>query len=375
MHLMCDSFLSPINIRYVSLLCLFVAGLDVRVQAEAIHRLQYDGLHREYLVYTPSTVEQRDLPLVMTLHGYSSTASGMAHYYGLARHAEQHRYILVIPQSSTFPANDSDEHVTSWNDLAANVEQDPDVPHCLPDHRVYPAPPANCGEMSRCAWTACADDSGFLQQVLDEVLARHRVDSSRIYLLGISNGGMMAMRLACDKPWRFSAVASVIAQLAPGHACGPGSKLPLLHLIGGRDDTVRADGLPGSDGYIYSSAAETATTWARSLGCAAQAKPWQTKLSRSMGLECSAYKDCPEISTGVISCADSKEGHDWPGQRAGPSASCVTAIQKDSGLKRPTCSGEQYTVRDQGMNLVWEFFNANRRTTSVTRPLTLRSGQ
>jgi poly(3-hydroxybutyrate) depolymerase len=48
-------------------------------------------------------------------------------------------------------------------------------------------------------------------------------DLNRFYLLGNSNGGSMAQRLGCDYSDRFAAVAIMIYQMPPGHACGPAS--------------------------------------------------------------------------------------------------------------------------------------------------------
>lgn len=179
-------------------------------------------------------------------------------------------------------------------------------------------------------WTSCHDDLGFIDAMLDALLANYPIDASRVYLLGVSNGGMMTLRLGCNLADRFAAVAPIIGQLAPGHACGPDSDVPMLHLAGGMDEVVRADGTAGAaDGFVYTSVEETAAVWAGALDCATGPVPWSMALAESAGLECEAYQDCRVPGHEVVSCIEPDTAHDWPAQTGGQSL---------------------------GMDLVWAFF-------------------
>ena len=139
----------------------------------------------------------------------------------------------------------------------------------------------------------------------------------------------MAFRLACDMPARFAAVAVLTIQMPPGFACGPGRSLPLLHLYGEQDETVGFDGTPTPDGWIYTSAADTARVWAEALQCQNGSAPWRTATSESLGLSCLSYGDCRVSDHQVISCRDPEAGHEWRGQRlADTVADCVSPEQQ-----------------------------------------------
>ena len=211
------------------------------------HTVQYDGIEREYFVHVPAAKTQQERPAVIALHGYRSSATGFEAVHGLNRHADLENFIAVYPQGSHFVADDGDysgSRITSWNDLAGNAPPSGETPHCETDHNVYPCPP-ECGSCEGCAWTACYDDIGFLERVIDEVLIDYPIDAERVYLLGVSNGAMMALQLACQHPQRFAAVAAIIGQLGAGQACAPEAGMPLIHL-GSKDDTyVPIDGSPG----------------------------------------------------------------------------------------------------------------------------------
>ena len=327
----------------------------------------HDGVERAYLVHVPPSASQADakLPVVIGLHGYGSTASGFQAKNGLNRHSDSHGYIAVFVQGSHFvsesPGREPD-WVSSWNELAANQGPTAAGPHCTDDRAQYPCPP-ECGSCKFCDWTTCHDDLGFFEKMLDAVAAEFPTDTDRYYLLGVSTGGMMTLRLGCAIPGRFAAIASIIGQLAIGYACGPAIDSPLLHLYGLKDNTVRSDGKPSGDGFIYSTAAETAGVWATALACSAGPQEWQNETSRQMGLECTAYSRCADETHEVVSCADPDGGHEWPSNFVeGVPATCVTPEQYDYIPIQPHCPspGDEYV--SLGMDLVWTFFSRYRRS-------------
>ena len=329
--------------------------------------MQHDGIEREYFVHIPdgAIIGEDELPLVVGVHGYTSTATGFQAAHGLNRHSDQHGYIVVYPQGSHFQvdAGEGEKYlITSWNDLAANLPAKSDGPHCTAASARYPCPP-ECGSCSRCAWTSCYDDVGFLEKVLDAVQAEFPIDPERVYLLGVSNGGMMTLRMGCNLPGRFAAVAPIIAQLAPGYDCGPSTDLPMLQLYGGKDETVRYDGKAGKDdGFRYASAATTAATWAGALGCTSGPRPWKNDISEQAGLACTAYSDCAVDDQEVVSCMDPEAEHWWPSQGyEGSSATCVTEEQFESLPGQHHCPPEPGAYEHLGMDLIWQFFSRYRR--------------
>lgn len=335
-----------------------------------LHRTTFhDGIEREYFIHLPTDFSRSaGVPLVVAIHGYTSTATGFQMAYSLNAHADAHGYMIVYPQGSYFAADGplgEPMLITSWNDLAANQPPKPEGPHCTADRYQYPCPP-ECGECGHCGWTSCYDDAGFIDAMIGDIQAEFSPDANRVYLLGVSNGGMMALRLACNMSSRFAAVVPIIAQLAPGYACGPDTDLPMLHLYGGVDDTVRHDGLPGGDGYVYTSASETAKLWADALACDSAPNDWQNELSLAAGLSCKAYSNCREPGHEVVSCMAPDGGHDWPGQRvSGMPATCVTAEQAAALPDQERCPTPTNRTAHKGMDLVWDFVSRYRKTGDV----------
>lgn len=172
----------------------------------------------------------------------------------------------------------------------------------------------------------------------------------------------MALRLGCNLSDRFAAIAPIIGQLAPGYACSPSVDLPMIHLFGGKDDTVRYDGTAGGDGFRYTSAEQTAKVWANAMACDSGPGTWENIFSTKAGLECTAYADCALDGQQVISCMDPDGTHEWPEQRVPESsATCVTAEQFKSMPDQTHCSKLNGEHRSYGMDLVWDFFNRYRR--------------
>jgi polyhydroxybutyrate depolymerase len=141
---------------------------------------EFDGRKRTFTVYIPKSLStDRPAPLVFQLHGGRGTGVETDGLTKLNALAEKERFIAVAP----------DGVEKNWNDGRTDVR---DV----------------------AAFSKNIDDVGFLVTVLDEIGTHHRVDQSRVYSMGISNGAMMSARLACDRPDRFAAVG-VVAGTGP----------------------------------------------------------------------------------------------------------------------------------------------------------------
>ncbi len=97
-------------------------------------------------------------------------------------------------------------------------------------------------------------DVAFTKQILHYLKGKYSIDSSRVYATGLSNGGGMALALACQAPELFSAVAGVAtASYTPIFNYCSGQVDTLL--IHGSDDAVAPfdhDGVNGHGGNYYS---------------------------------------------------------------------------------------------------------------------------
>jgi poly(3-hydroxybutyrate) depolymerase len=98
-----------------------------------------------------------------------------------------------------------------------------------------------------CCATSPLDDVAYLRELVAEVAERVRVDLSRVYVVGFSNGGMMAWRAVCEAPDVFAAAGVVAgALLVPCPV-----RVRVFHVHGVRDGTVRLTGGRGFKGHVF----------------------------------------------------------------------------------------------------------------------------
>ncbi len=328
------------------------------------HTFEHDGVEREYFVHVPQNA-QGALPVVLGLHGYTGTATGFEYAHDLNAHANKTGYIVVYPQATHFMvAEDSPApyRATTWNSYSDANPDRTAGPHCTAESAKYPCPPG-CGECHACQWEPCTDDVAFIERVLDEVQASYATDSSRYYVLGVSSGGIMTIRVACDLSERFAAAAPIIALQPPGHTCGPESDLPVMFLMGALDETIRLDGTAGKDdGFIYATLAESAKVWADAMQCKSGPSAWSNDFIAAAGVECTTYSSCRIAGHEVLSCVDPSGAHMWPEQ--GPAdapSTCVSKLQFDSMPEKTICATAPQPGPHAGMDLVWSFFSQYRR--------------
>ena len=80
------------------------------------------------------------------------------------------------------------------------------------------------------------NDVGFISALLDDLEKRANIDQQRIYIVGHSNGYMMAHRLGEALPERITAIASVAGAHVP--IAAHGRALPVLHIHSEDDPRV-----------------------------------------------------------------------------------------------------------------------------------------
>jgi polyhydroxybutyrate depolymerase len=173
-------------------------------------------------------------PLVVLLHGYSSSALETEAYVKLTALADARGFLYAAPDGSV--------------DAAGN--------------RFWNATDACCDV----AGTG-VDDSAYLRGVIDAIKERLSVDTKRVFIVGHSNGGFMAYRMACDHADAIAAVVSVAgAMVANRSLCQPSHPVSILQIHGTEDETIAYDG--GENfGVPYPSAKQTVADWVSLNGC------------------------------------------------------------------------------------------------------------
>ncbi|MBU6281221.1 hypothetical protein KGQ64_03185 [bacterium] len=93
---------------------------------------------------------------------------------------------------------------------------------------------------------ARADDVGYLAAVVDDLATHYAIDRARVFATGLSNGGAMSYRLACESDLVVAiAPVSGANQLAAAQGCSPGRPVSTLHFHGTADPCWPFEGGPG----------------------------------------------------------------------------------------------------------------------------------
>lgn len=252
--------------------------------SETSFTLQHEGDARSYRVFAPTSYsEETQTPLLLALHGRPSDAERMQKLSEFNSRAENHGFLVAYPQGKN----------KFWNYL-----------HGLADNRTPP------------------NDPEFIWRVIDDVKARFNVDDKRVYVAGISNGGFMAQRLACESTEVFAAFASVAAT---GYAympeeCATRAAVSMLYIHGTADAKVPWVGLsiPGDSGTsrpVTMSMRDSITYWSNRAGCSPDVRREQveskqsnptTHVVRFSSRECVGQNE-------VMLYAVMGGGHNWPG--------------------------------------------------------------
>jgi polyhydroxybutyrate depolymerase len=159
--------------------------------------------------------------------------------------------------------------------------------------------------------TPVADDVAFVSQVLDRVTTDLPIDKARIFIAGVSAGGFMAYRLACELSGRIAGMASVAGTMLVD-SCHPARPVSILEMHGTDDSNVPYDGGAVFNGAASPSVAAVMQSWATLDGCANSSTQSQTGITRT-----SAWKNC---KGGTVIQLDTVVGghHTWFGSTIDP---------------------------------------------------------
>jgi len=165
--------------------------------------LDHEGVIRSYYVSFPADIHpEENIPLIINMHGYGGNAEQQQTYSEMDIYAHPQNIAVVYPQG----LNNSWNVFTYW------------------DSNFY-------------------DDVGFISTMLDEIDNNFNIDEDRIYACGMSNGGYMAYRLACDLSDKIAVFGSVtgnfMLQSGDLQDCiDQEREIPIIHFHGTADLVV-----------------------------------------------------------------------------------------------------------------------------------------
>ena len=161
-----------------------------------------------------------------------------------------------------------------------------------------------------------ADDVGFIRALIDSLSESYTIQ--KVFVTGISNGGFMTYRLACDLSDKISGFAAVAATLPAGNSdvCQPGRAVPILVMNGTADPIVPYEGgtVAGNRGDIQSTE-DTMAFWAANNGCAGASDPTETALPDTDPKDGTQVyvREYPGCAAPVVLYRIEGSGHTWRG--------------------------------------------------------------
>lgn len=236
------------------------------------------GRTRTYFVHTPPGYAGDDkLPLVMVLHGGGGNAENAERMSGMSDKADAANFLVVYPDGT----GGAGEHFHTWNS-------------------------GNC-----CAYALRndVDDVAFLRALLDKLEYEYAVDPKRVFVTGMSNGGMMAYRVGCTLADKVAAIAPVAGSL--DIECNPSQPVSVIAFHGTADENVPYDGGVGKK-QLDAAREDKPVSYAIGFWVKRDACNATPKKSEKGTLRTDVYSGCAD-GTAVVLNTIVGQGHAWPG--------------------------------------------------------------
>lgn len=184
--------------------------------------IEHNGRTREYILHLPASYDSSDpVPMIINFHGYGGCASDHAINVGdLNSLADNENFIVAYPQAVVGEKGD-----VYWDPGDNGIQS-------IEENDVY-----------------------FTEQLISKISNEYNVDSSRIYAIGFSNGGMMSYGLACSRGNLIAAVGIMCGIMLP-ESCDANEYTSVIHFHGIDDDI-----LPYEGNQYYQSVQDVVNYW------------------------------------------------------------------------------------------------------------------
>ncbi len=269
--------------------------------------LTVNGIERSYVIHVPSSYDgSQPVPLVMDFHGGGGNAKTQINTSNFEPLADQKEFIVVYPNGD----GRIGDKLLTWNGGTC-------CGYAVKNH---------------------IDDVGFVRAVIADIEASYKIDPKRIYATGLSNGGIMSQRLACDASDVFAAIGPVSGTLNDPE-CQPKEPVSVIEFHGTADQHIPYNGGIGDQslaGVPFASVKDSIDFWLKFDQC-----PTTPKTETFADIQHDAYSNCAG-GTAVELYTVIGGGHAWPG---------------GNGPAWP--GGDQPTHTISATNLMWDFFSAH----------------
>ena len=170
--------------------------------------IEHEGLERSFLIYVPTNIKE-NAPLVVAIHGYTSSAKTLMGYSGINQVADKEGFLVAYPQGT------KDSRDNNFFNVGYEFHSDSKV-----------------------------NDVNFIREIVLNLTKDYKLNSKRVFATGMSNGGDMSYLLACTSSDLFTAVAPVAGVMMKDtlENCNPVKKIPIFEIHGTKDSISKFEG-------------------------------------------------------------------------------------------------------------------------------------
>ena len=170
--------------------------------------IEHEGLERSFLIYVPKNIKE-NAPLVVAIHGYTSSAKTLMGYSGINQIADKEGFLVAYPQGT------KDSRDNNFFNVGYEFHSDSKV-----------------------------NDVNFIREIVLNLTKDYKLNSKRVFATGMSNGGDMSYLLACTSSDLFTAVAPVAGVMMKDtlENCNPEKKIPIFEIHGTKDSISKFEG-------------------------------------------------------------------------------------------------------------------------------------
>lgn len=296
----------------------------------------HDGTTRQVeRVIPPAYDGQEPLPLIVSLHGFTSTIEQQDLFSGLPEMAAERGYVLLTPQGAdaTLPVGGQEITAPFWN--------------IRPDETT--------------GVDGAQDDVGFLTELIDSTVEDLCIDADRVYVTGNSNGAGMASVLACAMPGRLAAIAPV-SGINLASPCPELEPVSVVAFHGDADPLVPYEGEQAAGVDLGNPPVEDAVA---SFASAARCSEAPSREALFDDVQLQRWPDCrPGFDVELYTVVGG--GHTWPGMLNYIDAARLRELAE--GMDLPAAAGVDVaaiaghmTLNVEATTAMLDFFDAHPR--------------
>lgn len=296
--------------RILCFIFICLLALNITKTASAAGAIEqdfnYQGHERNYTIFIPKKLlnTQKKYPAIFVLHGGGGTAKNAERMTGFTQKAREQDFIVIYPNG----AGRMDK-LKTWNSW-----------HC-------------CGY----ALKQKSDDIGYISSLIDHVTATAPINPDKIFITGMSNGGMMTHRIGVELSDKIAGIAPVVAGLFVDTPTPAGS-VPTLIINGFLDESFPMKGGQTNgrfknswDGTNLLPVKAQSKFWAIQNQCQKRPQTVTTETYWHIKYQCPQGQDVEHYIL-------KDNGHAWPSGKKGSSL------------------GDTPTTSMDATDVIWDFF-------------------